>query len=754
MQDNQEKKDPQTSPQPSIERELPLDTRLLSEAVIELNISRKNVGIYPAGHIQITRSIDRAFELLLRLFEVRPEMKLGVAKDTLLVGRDYLDRENPVYRDFALSLNQQGIAAVTFISGLDKEELVRFHRILTTKPGEIRNSGGIEAVMSASGIQHIRIMAIDFDSFHVTEEVEIFKPTAKAAEKSGEGVWQDFVSLLSAGALAGPGQGVSLKDAEDIDPSELARLLNERKLDPAAAIQSYDRIISSYVRGAAEKKELSREQSKTLAGLNSLLKDLSPELRKQFLSVAFQRASSSASPAGAEEVIGGLTDDMVIEMLTQASAEGREISPTLTGLVGKLARAHGQGDVPAGQSHDGPQQGRGGISAPIILPEHMRKLFDREKYEEYVPADYEAMLKQMTEGPVAATADFPLEEHAKTLEDSHLDFQIGRALLAFMEENIEEDDYKDFAAKLVAIAPGFLETGNFELLFDISDTLRKHASEKPVPGIQEAATEARKIFADPEFIIKALHAFEIWMKDKGQEAAGLIQSLGPDVVPGLMDIFSRDESVGGRRVLFNLLCLFGEPAIREAQKHLRDPRAYYVRNLLIFIRRAGTPSSIPHIKPLLQHREQSVRMEALSTLLKFKDPGSVKLLRDAILSNDPDVALQAVALAGQYRVTDVVEDVLARIKGVFLFDADYRWNGEIIKALGELGDPRAIPDLEKLSRASWSLYPQSLLHMKETLFESLGRYPRERIANLLRIGEGLNSEKIRRACRKLSERQR
>ncbi|HSQ78765.1 MAG TPA: HEAT repeat domain-containing protein, partial [Nitrospirota bacterium] len=353
--------------------------------------------------------------------------------------------------------------------------------------------------------------------------------------------------------------------------------------------------------------------------------------------------------------------------------------------------------------------------------------------------------------PVVVTEGFFLEEHAKTLEDSHLDFQIGRALLAFMEEDIEEEDYKEFAAKLVAIAPEFLETGNFELLFDISDTLRKHASEKTAQGIREAAAEARKIFADPEFIIKALHAFEIWMKDKGQEAAGLIQSLGPDVVPGLMEIFSRDESVGGRRVLFNLLCLFGEPAIREAQKRLRDSRAYYVRNLLIFIRRAGAPSSIPHIKPLLQHKEQSVRMEALSTLLRFKDPGSVKLLRDAILSSDPDVALQAVALAGQYRVAEVTEDVLSRIKRAILFDADYQWNGEIIKALGELGDPRAIPDLEKLARATWSLYPQSRLQLKEAIFESLGRYPRERIANLLKIGEGLNSEKIKRACKKLSE---
>ena len=115
--------------QPTAERELPLDTLLLSEAVIELNISRKNVGIYPPGHVQITRSIDRAFEILQSLFEVRPEMTLGVAKDTLLVGHDYLDQKNPVYRDFALSLNQQGIAAVTFLqrSGQRRDGAVSPH---------------------------------------------------------------------------------------------------------------------------------------------------------------------------------------------------------------------------------------------------------------------------------------------------------------------------------------------------------------------------------------------------------------------------------------------------------------------------------------------------------------------------------------------------------------------------------------------------------------------------------------------------
>ncbi|MCK9417832.1 MAG: HEAT repeat domain-containing protein [Nitrospirae bacterium] len=748
------KEDTQPSPPQRVEHEVPLDMRLLTEAVIELNISRKNVGIYPPGHIQIANSIERAYQLLQKMFEIRNEMTLGVAKDTLLIGKDYLDQKNPVYRDFALSMSQQGIASVTFLSGLEKDELVRFHGILTIKPEGIRASGGINQVIAGAVIPHIRIQSIDYSSFHVTEEQEIFKATARAGggEESGGHLWQDFVTHLSAGTLAGPGLGVSVKDAEQIDPAELARLLNERKLDASAAIESYDQIISTYVRGTAEKKQITQEQSKTLANMNALLKDLHPELRKQFLSVAFKNISPRAgSPAEAEAVIGGFTDDMVIEMLGQASAEGREISPTLAGLVGKLAHAHTEGS--SGSQQGNSKQPAKGFVAPVFQPEHMQKLFDREKYEEYVTDDYQSMLKKLSETSQATVEQFSLTEHLQSLEDENLDYQIGRALLAFLEENIDEEDYKEFAKKIVAIIPQFLETGNFEMLWDILETLRRHSTDKPIQGIREIAAESRKFFIEPEFIAKALSAFDRWMREKGQAASGLIQALGPETIPGLMDIFSNDETVGGRRVLFNLLCLFGEPAVREAEKRLRDPRAHTVRNLLLLIGRAGTAASIPQIKPLLRHQDPMVRIEALGTLLKFKDPGAISLLRSAIHDKDPDFAYKAVVLAGQYRIGDVTEDVLSKIKRVILFETDYVENEELIRVLGNIGDARAVPELEKLAGTTWSLYPSSLMHMKEAIYASLARYPRDTIAGLLRIGEKLNNDTIRRTCSQLREKQ-
>jgi len=796
MSEEQDKK-PQAGHHPkppqTAEHDIPLDTRLLSDAVIELNISRKNVSIYPPGHIQITKSIDRAYEVLKKLFEIRQEMTLGVAKDTLFVGQDYLDQRNPVYRDFALSMNQQGIAAVTFIRGLDREELVRFHRIITTKPDEITAMGGIAKVVENAGIPNIRVMAIDYASFHLTEEKEIFKSQPKPGEKPGDkpgdkpgaGVWQDFVSLLSSGALDTSGGGVSMKDSSQIDPAELAKLLNERKLDSGAAVQSYDRIISSYVRTSAEKKQLTKEQSDTISNLNNLLKDLHPDLRKQFLSTAFKNVSENAASPGAEEVLGGLGDDMIIDMLRQASSEGREISPTLTGLLGKLASVRdkapaaqtggsGAGKGPAASGAGGAAKGMGsfagtafgtgtGSSAvgkdgagPEMLPEHMAKLFDREKYEGYVEKEYDDILKNVSDraGAMAATAKdrFPIEEYVKDLDDQHLDFQIGRAVLAFMEENIDEEDYREFSKKLVAIVPDMLISGHFPLLLDTLQTLRWHLSDKKSEGIRTCAAEALKVFWEPAFIEKSLEAFNTWSRTRGKDSQAFMLALGPILVPGLLEIYSYDMALGGRRVLFDLLCTFGKDTVAEAVKRLGDPRAYYVRNLLMLIRRAGTPAVTAEVKPLLKHADPKVRLDALAVLLRFKDPAAVGILRQEINSKDPDVSSAAVLLAGQFRVADVVEDILPLIKRNILFETDYGVNEEIIRVLGEIGDARAVPEIEKLVKAGWSLYKKSHARMKLAIYESLGRYPKNSIAELIKAGERSDDDKIRMLCRTLGER--
>ena len=49
---------------------LPLDTRLLGNAVIEMNISRRTVSLYPGNHGLVKEALKRAFHILEELFEL------------------------------------------------------------------------------------------------------------------------------------------------------------------------------------------------------------------------------------------------------------------------------------------------------------------------------------------------------------------------------------------------------------------------------------------------------------------------------------------------------------------------------------------------------------------------------------------------------------------------------------------------------------------------------------------------------------
>ena len=94
---------------------MPLDARLLSNAIIELNIARHILALYSREHQLVQLSLDKAFSILSDLFEVRPQIALAVAKDTLIIDGRQLDQKNAVYREFALALSRMSVALVTFV---------------------------------------------------------------------------------------------------------------------------------------------------------------------------------------------------------------------------------------------------------------------------------------------------------------------------------------------------------------------------------------------------------------------------------------------------------------------------------------------------------------------------------------------------------------------------------------------------------------------------------------------------------------
>ncbi|MGA2939950.1 MAG: hypothetical protein ABSF52_23040 [Syntrophobacteraceae bacterium] len=722
-------------------QDTPIDVRLLSQAVIELNILRKNTVLYTSSHAGVASNLDRAHDTLRKINALCPRLTVGVAKDCLLFGSDLLDPKNPVNREFALVLSRRAIASVTFLEGLRKEEILDFINILTTSPQQIIESGGVPLMLGKFGVTGVQVQGIDYGTFHLTEEEKIVRTKSQRDLQSTSDLWRDFVTHLLSGQLSGNGQGASVTSLGGIDPTEMAAFLKEHRFGLQHPMESYDQFIAKCLPATSGHQPDNK--------FNSLLRNLEPQLKRQFLSVALDSLAQ-----GREQVVEGFEDDIVLEMLQQASDEGREISPGLLALVQKLSLAES----------DSPEISPGEKAPPLILPvseteyrANIEKLFDRECYEDYVDASYRSMLHKSsgknppgfcgrepqsregyTEGPKRPQTDCEDSpagrDWAGGVQKSFLDSRIIDMVLAFMDQEIDREDYEDFSAKLMGEVPSLLESGNFDLLIDILKVLERHSREKP-EDICELALEHLGAFCGAEILSKAVDAFKRRTGADMEKPFAFLSALGSACIPGLLEIYANDDSLSENEKITGLLLKFREAALGKAYEKLPDSDPSTIKNLLGFIRKSGGAESIPHARPFLTHEDFPVRMAALAVLLEFKDPEGVFFLRKALQSKMPEETLWAIHLCGSYGVKGVADDLLRLSMTRFFRHSYYEREEAIVKALGQIGDPRALPMLEKIARSSWSLSPSKLRHLKLVVFESLGGYPRDSIGALLRLGE-------------------
>ena len=220
---------------------VPLDARLLSNAVIELNIARHILSMHSREHQLVHLSLDKTFAILSDLFEVRPEIALAVAKDTLIVDGRKLDPKNAVYREFALALSRMSVALVSFVKGVTREEVYSLFRFLSRDTAGI-SSETLPQILEEYQLRHILISPVDYRAFAFVED-------RTRQDGSDEYLLERYMKALLDGDL--PADGVQAVVA-NVEPGTLALLMNQSGGEIARET-SYDTVVSSYLRSGAGK---------------------------------------------------------------------------------------------------------------------------------------------------------------------------------------------------------------------------------------------------------------------------------------------------------------------------------------------------------------------------------------------------------------------------------------------------------------------------------------------------------------------
>ncbi len=702
---------------------LPLDARLLADAVIELNISRRSVSIYPPDHPVTRESVGRAFEFLLKLFELRGTITLGIAKDILVVDEHVLDRKNPVFREFALSLHEKGIAAVTFVLGLTVDELQGLHEIITDR-GFTHKEIGESA--QKKGIRNIRITPLDVSKFGFVE--------GKARQSEDDtGLWMTYVSSLLEGRLPDDySEGLLLS----IPPEQMATAVMGR-LDPdQTPVETYDRVITSYLK----KNERTGVRPELFSRFLDFIDKLGPGLKQQFLSRALGRRALDA--AEMEHLVREISRDEFDRLMKLFADHSALIPESIRNLLDKLDKTK------AGRPLQNPT-GHDAVIDDISISEEISSLFGTDSFTNFVSGDYRTDLRKMLSGPRTRSV-FLTEQLERECRSEAVEARFSELVLELIEaESLTRDDYLRFLTGMSALASGFLDTGRFRQISDIYNTLYSHTLTGRFR--EEAKSMLEFYFNSADFINRFVAAVKMWGRFDREGVIRMVRVQKLHLIDPLMNSLVEEKDAAIRRFLLQVLASLGSDILPEAGKRLEDGRWYVVRNMLYLIREARGTKLLQRVRRLARHEDSRVCIEAVRTLMQFGTTDALTYLRHYLRSSDQELKEQAVRLAGIHRCEGLMPELLEILQKKTLLGDDTPVKLSATKALAEIGDPRSVPVLMKVCTSRPILYRRAGDALKLEIFRSLAHYPRSAVALLLDLGLKSGNEEIRAICTLLTD---
>lgn len=167
--------------------------------------------------------------------------------------------------------------------------------------------------------------------------------------------------------------------------------------------------------------------------------------------------------------------------------------------------------------------------------------------------------------------------------------------------------------------------------------------------------------------------------------------LGREVALALADALGEARDRFQRRTFLEAVLAHGDVAREIAEGMVQDARWYVVRNGVALLRECGGEAGLPSFMTTLSHRDPRVRRETVLALANLGGPDASLLLQEMIHDPDPEVRAKACWALGVLRFEPAVRSLIKRLDG----ESDREVQVECLQALGKIGDPGAVPFIER-----------------------------------------------------------
>ncbi len=720
------------------------------EFIRTLAVAWKNLSAYPPGHPALAGAVTSTHRALNDLRGPGGEVIFGIASDGIVYGDDKIDSTQA--QKFAQALYGRGVAVVRFAGETTVSELETFLRLLTGTPGD--SDRPVWDELTSLGVVNINLKPVDYSGVQLTEEVVESKP---ATEQTS--LWDDILRALVEGRELTPkARQLLSRDVRSVD--ELSAMIlryietadepDTAEFDPDATFgvrlmvpvpasdttdammaRVADAVGSHIASSSGTKRQLAVQQ------VIQLLRSMPDPLRGAIIrSVLRPLAIDETAGALLREVTATLEHDEVIEALRYLATVGK-LSSHAIALIESLAMLDKGGTAPQ--------------PAPASVISELVELFGDDDVDRFNPPDHKSLLH-------AAAIRTPnvnrsvgkkietLGPRVDTIAPEAVDRQLAGAIVELLWKYAASREVHGLLSRAELILRSQIGSGQLTDAIELVERLREIALPAPNIALRDAIGDTLANIASPETISTLVESLTNAPKEKVAAVHRLVDALGSAATRNLILALTEENNRSKRRRLLNLIGSLGTRIVPEAVPLLKDERWYVVRNMLVLLRSVNDHTSLPHVRELAHHPDLRVRMEAIKTLFAVDTTVPQALLDQAI--NDPKLGDTAIALVGGYGIREAVTPLLRVLAGRDVFRTRKTRRLLAIKALGELGDPSALPQMRQFF--SNSILPWPAREERRAAYESLAGYPAEARAEIVEQGLTSRHDEIRNICRRLS----
>ncbi|MDY0269264.1 HEAT repeat domain-containing protein [Trichloromonas sp.] len=358
--------------------------------------------------------------------------------------------------------------------------------------------------------------------------------------------------------------------------------------------------------------------------------------------------------------------------------------------------------------------------------------------EETLDGDENEGAETLPDGTLAAVAAAQPEQ--RDLEE----------LLRDLEQTESDQHFAILAQELQPAILAHLHDQGANLVIRALQLLRRYGDDPRLsPSRRSTAQETLGLLARDDlfdFLIHCLcHNPEV--RESRERLLTLIAAFPGKIEEPLMRHLAAEGDSQARKVLGTALVRLGATAASVLIGHLKDPRWFVVRNVMVILGEIRDQQTTAQIVPLLNHEDIRVRRETLRALTKIGGRSAENNLIRILESDDGEMRRQAILSLGALKSTlalPALTELASRKESRGLSPEERK---EVIVALGQIGSGEVLPCLGGILKRRRFWFGGNDDELREAAAEALGKICDDKALTLLENAVDDRSPAVARAAR-------